>query len=469
VSGRKRIYVDEGEWNRLRQEAGRLAELKRDMPKIVDRIRAQTQADIETSMREVDQRHARFEQSMNELSEHTREVERETARRMRENNDRLHREMAAQGEQLRTETSEALRQQQETLTRAIDRERQERERKQAEIGAKVDAMRADHERAERIAREYVSDAKVLRDQVAQYPHERYLPNRFAPLEARLATLTSNVDSGLGVHSLSAAQELCQSFSELRLDLERLDQEWRACRIAAERDLIRLRELLSQNEKIDLRGKLGSNAPTELPDVDHWSRGALSRLATEIDSLLTQVRDDGQPMTTEALMAVLDTVPEYEQRLETVVTQAVSAMQAAQLRTNLAELIADALDHHHHYQITTAGFASEDQREAFLAKSVHHVSGSEIVIEVEPGERADAPPLVRLHNFDADGASEAERAARTKSIHRNVLEHSGIDLRATEEYAEPDDRKRDIEPLLAAGAELPVTTVRPTPDPTRRRA
>ncbi|SDM16182.1 hypothetical protein SAMN04488074_117112 [Lentzea albidocapillata subsp. violacea] len=466
MSGRKRIYVDEGEWNRLRQEAGKLAELKRDMPKIVDRIRARTQADIETSMREVDQRHARFEQAMGELSEHTREVERETARRMRENSDRVHREMAAQGEQLRAETSEALRQQQENLTRAIDRERRERERKHAEIGAKVEVMRAHHDRAERIAREYVSDAKVLRDQVAQYPHERYLPDRFTSLEARLTTLLSNVDSGLGAHSLSAAQELCLSFSELRLDLDRLDQEWRTCRIAAERDLVRLRELLAQNEKIELRGRL---ATTDLPDVDHWSRGALSRLATEVDSLLAQVRDDAQPMTTEALLVVVDTVPEYEQRLETVVTQAVTAMQAAQLRTNLAELIAGALDHHHHYQVTTAGFASEDQRETFLAKSVHHVSGSEIVIEVEPGERADAPPLVRLHNFDADGASEAERAARTKSIHRNVLEHSGIDLRATEEFAEPDDRKRDIEPLLAAGAELPRGTVRPTPGQTGGRA
>ncbi|MGI5506202.1 hypothetical protein [Lentzea sp. CA-135723] len=452
MSGRKRIYVDEGEWNRLRQEAGKLAELKRDVPKMVERIRAQTQADIETSMREVDQRHARFEQTMAQLSEHTREVERETARRLRESNESLHREIAAQGEQLRTETSEALRRQQETLTKAIDRERQERERKQAEIGAKVDALRADQDRAERIAREYAADAQLLRDQVAQYPHERYLPNRLAPLEARLSTLVSNVHSGLGAHSLSAAQELVQSFSELRLDLERLDQEWRACRMAAERDLVRLRELMSQNEKIDLRGRLPEGSPSDLPDVDHWSRGALSRLSAEVDSLLAQVRDDAQPMTTEALLAVVDTVPDYEQRLETVVTQAVTAMQAAQLRTNLAELIADALDHHHHYQVTTAGFASEDQREAFLAKSVHHVSGSEIVIEVEPGERVDGPPLVRLHNFDADGASEAERAARTRSIHRNVLDHSGIDLRATEEYAEPDERKRDIEPIIAGGGQ-----------------
>ncbi|GLY50781.1 hypothetical protein [Lentzea sp. NBRC 102530] len=466
MSGRKRIYVDEGEWNRLRQEAGKLAELKRDVPRMVERIRAQTQADIESSMREVDQRHARFEQAMTQLSEHTREVERETARRMRENNDRLHREITAQGEQLRAETSEALRQQQETLTRAVDRERQERERKQSEINARIDALRADQDRAERIAREYVADAQLLRDQVAQYPHDRYLPGRVAPLEARLSTLVSNVNSGLGAQSLTAAQELVQSLSELRLDLERLDQEWRACRMAAERDLVRMRELMAQNEKIDLRGRVPAGAPAELPDVDHWSRGALTRLATEVDSLLAQVRDDAQPMTTEALLAVVDTVPEYEQRLETVVTQAVTAMQAAQLRTNLAELIADALDHHHHYQVTTAGFASEDQREAFLAKSVHHVSGSEIVIEVEPGERVDGPPLVRLHNFDADGASEAERSARTKSIHRNVLEHSGIDLRSTEEYAEPDDRKRDIEPLIARGA--PVSTTPRTDEPRARR-
>ncbi|WP_189213733.1 hypothetical protein [Actinokineospora fastidiosa] len=438
MSGRKRIYVDEGEWNRLRRDAGKLAEMRRDVPRLIERVREQTQRDIDRSMDEVRTRQNAFEQAVSGLSENTRRIEQETARRLRATADTLRAELDRQG----VKTEKVLSAQRRELRAAIDAERGDRVRRMAELDGRITALRADQDRAAELARAFVADAEILCEQVRALPHERYLPGRLGPLEARLATARGNDSAGIGAYGLSGAQELCQSLGELRMELEQLDQEWRTCRAAAERELLGVRELIAQNTTVEL------NLPdAEAPDVDHWSRGALSRLAGEVDALLAQVRADDQAMTTEALMRVVSTAaPDFEQRLESVVSQAVTAMHASQLRTNLAELIADALDEHHHYEVAEAGFSGEDQRAAFLAKTVHHASGSEIVIEVEPGP-ADAPPTVRLHNFDADNAAESERAARTRSIRDSVLAESGIELSAEEDAARPDETKRDVRALV----------------------
>lgn len=438
VSGRKRIYVDEAEWNRLRQEAASLAAVKRDLPKLMRQVQDQTNRDLERSLRDVDNRQAEFERAVGQLSARTREFEERTAQRLRANAEQLRHELDTQNRQVRAETTQALREQREQLQSAIDQERRERTERLAEIDSRVTALQQDQTRAGELASGFLADAVVLREQVEKFPHERYLPGRFDALDRRLNTVRANVEGGIGAFGLSGAQEICQEFGELRLELEQLDREWRTCRIAAERELVALRELIAQNSTLDPQ-----SGDDVAPDVDHWSRGALGRLRTDVDGLLAQVRDDDQPLTTDALLRIVNnTVPDYEARLESVVGQAVTAIRASQLRTNLAELIADALDQRHHYEVTDHGFAGDDQRGAFLAKTVH-TSGSEIVIEVEPGEDTDSSPVVRLHNFDADGASEAERAARTRSIQENIRTYAGIDITAKEEDARPDESKQDV--------------------------
>jgi hypothetical protein len=450
VSGRKRIYVDENEWNRLRREAGKLAEVQRDLPRLVQQVKDQTQRDIDRSMTEVEARQAEFGQAVTQLSERNRQLEQQTAQRLRANTDRLRTELSQQGDRLRTETADALREQRATLHRAIDQERQERERRLSEIDTAVQGILGDQAKAAALTQDYLADAEILREQILKFPHQRYLPDRLDSLDKRLVLARSNVEGGVAAFGLSGAQELCQSYGDLRLELEQLDQDWRACRIAAERDLVLLQGLLDQNTTLDLKGRFGADAPDTAPDVDHWSRGALSRLSVEVATLLAQVRDEEQALPTESLLRVVTTLaPEFEQRLESVVSQAVTAMQASQLRTNLAQLIADALDERHQYEVAEFGFADDDERQAYLAKTVHHVSGSEIVIQVEPGGAEDQPPTVRLHNFDADGASEDERDARTRSIRESVREHSGIDLTAQEEASRPDERMREITQTITA--------------------
>src|SRR5262249_13302419 len=181
--------VDEGEWNRLRREAGKLAEVQRDLPRLIQQVRDQTQHDLDRSMGEVQARQTGFEQAIGQLSERTRQFEERTAQRLRANTDQLRREMNDQGRRLRNETAEALRDQRETLQRAIEQERADRNRRLAEIDSKVETLRGDQAKAAQLARDYLTDAEVLREQVLKFPHERYLPpGRLDALDNRLTLI-----------------------------------------------------------------------------------------------------------------------------------------------------------------------------------------------------------------------------------------------------------------------------------------
>lgn len=436
MSGQKRILVDEAEWRRLRAQATALSDVKRELPGVIDKVRDQTEREVARSMNEVRSRHAEFEQAMKRLSAATRAAE-----------ERANRELRAATADL----ADRIGVQREELSRMVAEERRERAAVVGELTDRVAALHGDQGRAADLTERYLADAAILRDLVARLPHERYLPGRFGPLDARLRTANETVTSGLGAYGLSAAQELCHSFSELRLELETLDQQWRACRLAAERELLVVRELIDRNRASELFGQDGAGQEdTGSPsvDVDHWSRGALSSVSAEVSALLARVRDEDRPMSAADLAEVSETTAvQLRERLQEVVRQAATAMHASQLRTNLAELIADALDDRHYYEVTEAGFHDGDQRAAFVVKSVHQASGSEIVIEVAPAAE-DGAPVVRMHNFDADRAAEAERAARTRSIRDSVLEYSGISLTTQEVGDHPDESVRDVAALVS---------------------
>ncbi|QIS10498.1 hypothetical protein [Nocardia arthritidis] len=450
MSGRKRIYVAEADWNRLQADARKLAQVNRDLPKLVDQLRTQTERDLAHSMAEVEARHDRFETALTDLSDATRAAEERTARRLRDTSSAILSRVRDQHARLRGETAAALRKDRETWQRELADERARRTEQLAELDRKVTALADDRSRAARLTETYLNDAAILRAQVAELPHERYLPGKLAELDAKLRSLQADRDGGgLDAFLLANARDFCQEMGALRSELVLLDTEWRACRIAAETELLRLQGVIEGNATLDPEIIFETGEAVARPDVDYWSRGALKRLAAEVTTLLAQVRDDELPLTTDALRELLASrVPELDRRLDSVVEQAVTGLRSSQLRANLADLIADALDRRHHYQVVESdvGYADADQRGAFLAKSANHVTGSEIVIEVAPGETDDRPPTVRLHNFDGDVAEE-ERTVRTVSIHDSVLERTGIDLRSAEEASEPDVRVRDVAQLV----------------------
>lgn len=445
MSGRKRIYVDEAAWQRLQSDAGKLAQVNRDLPDLLRQVREHTDQTVARSLAEIGARHERFDQALDQLSEQTRTAEQQAEQRLRDTSRRIVSEVNRRVTALRSETASALAEQREQIGRAIDAERAERSRQFKELDSQVSAMQGGRDRAAQLTAAYLADAAVLRTGILEYPHARYAPGRLDELDRKLAALNvDHADGGVAPFLLANARDLFDEFSALRAEVMLADTEWHAFRCAAEAELVRLQGVIAANTELDARERFDVE-PAELLNVDHWSRGALNRLADEVRHWVTRVGDD-EPMTTTELRELLAvTVPELDQRLDSIVTQAVTAVRASQLRANLADLIADALEGDHDYQVGESdyGYAGADQRGAFLVKTTNHLSGSEIVIEVEPADTDDAAPTVQLNSYDR-GATEEERQARTASIHDTVFEHTGIDLRTTEESAQPDPARQDVE-------------------------
>jgi hypothetical protein len=221
-------------------------------------------------------------------------------------------------------------------------------------------------------------------------------------------------------------------------VEQKDLEWQNARGLAERALRVVEDLMRQNEKVRLESPLGG----EPPDVDFWSRGALSRLRGELTEQLGRVHDTGTPLSLDELRTIATrTAVEFEERLDTIVQQAGTAIYASQLRTNFAEIIAVALDTNHHYTVDDSTFAGDDQRDAFYAKG-RHLDGSEVVIEVEPTADDRTDCVVRVLSYDRGTPSEEERSARAESITETLRQH-GIRADAREDGT-PDPALRDLD-------------------------
>lgn len=59
MSGRKTIQVDEAQWRRVQRRARQLQGLQRDVPRLLDDVRAQTRADVDRAFATVDARQRR--------------------------------------------------------------------------------------------------------------------------------------------------------------------------------------------------------------------------------------------------------------------------------------------------------------------------------------------------------------------------------------------------------------------------
>lgn len=450
MSGRKRIYVDEGEWQRLQRQAAGLAQVRRDIPRLIQDVRRQTERDLERSLGEFDRRQAATDLKLQAMSEQARRFESETNRRLHETSQRMRRDLQATARQLRTETREQLEQHAKQVQQDLAEERRERSAAVNRLQAEIERVQAGLEDAGEVAARWLADARRLVEHVSELPHERYGPGQLAALERRLVTAEQEYAAGRGSFVMSSAQQIFHDVSDLRYAVERQDLQWRQLRADTEEALVVITGLIGQNERIAFDGL---NAPEQANlDVDFWSRGALSRLEHDVREKLADVRDDERPMSAGQLRQVIgQAAPECHGRLSAVVGQATTALFASQIRANLADLIVEVLQEDHFYEHESSAYAGGDERNGFYARSAH--GGGSVVVQVEPtGEGPECQ--VRILTYDEDTDAAETRAARSESIRRSLQQHGLAVAAVEEESGEPDPRLRDLE-VIRRGDVLPA--------------
>ncbi|MBB5083820.1 hypothetical protein [Nonomuraea endophytica] len=451
MSRGKRIVVDEDEWARLQAAARRLRDLNENLPSLLDDVRGAVRRDLDRELSVVADRQSAFEGMLATAGESVRDLERATTvrldeqtRRMTEQRTALTQRVDTTAAELRQETLRLLDAERARVDDTIARERAERAGQVARLREGLNDLVSDKERAARAARTWLADAAAMRDFIREHlPHERFAPGRLAALEQRIAMAEGNVAAGRSEAAISVAQETYLQLSELRLDLEMRDREWRQARGSATGQLRMVSGLI--RDKHLCKGVNQDDTENDsLVEVDWWTSGKLSRLAVEVEDLLEQVADDTRAPGSDELRDLVDRqVPILKQRLQEIAQEAGALQLASQIRANIADSVIQVLQENG-YGLDDYTYEGEDYRAMLVAK-VRHNDGSEIVIRVAPVPGDPPGCTLDIDSFDTATGSDLIRWERARALAERLREE-GIEVREPQESGTPDPAARDVERL-----------------------
>jgi hypothetical protein len=422
VSGAKTISVDRGAWNRAQSSARELATVRREMPRMLDNVRRQSQADTRRMVAPIARRQAATERRLKRLSDHTRRLEQETDARLRDQAAQIH----------------GVREEARREARRLDREiRQER----AERRRQIDDLVERRERASALTRAFLADSRVMAEEISTLPHERFAPGRLAVLEGRLAGTTQTAAEVDAAYALGSAQDLYYDLSDLRLEVQQAEQEWLAARREALETLRRADARIEQFAKTPMLDENGAEIPDVVLDLDFWTDGCLTTLRDEVRRDTEALADDGCPLSVEELREVIQKhAPAYEQRLDELLERGATRMYASQERYNVAEKIADALGAEG-YDLVKDVYEGDDHRWSHFTRLRHLAGEGDIVVEVAP--EGDTGMSIKLLSYDTDPA-ESRRVERAANMLAKLREE-GVPVGApVDRGTEPTPEEADFD-------------------------
>lgn len=463
MSRGKRIVVDEDEWVRLQAAASKLRELNQNLPGLLDDVRQATQHDLEQNISAVQNRQREFDQALAGVNSDVRELERRTSERLTAQAKRMAEQRAAllaridtTATELRQTTQALIAEERAQTEQGLALERAERARQVAHLREGLNNLLSDQARAAQVAQEWLTAATAVGDHIrGRLAHEQFAPGELQRLDQRLELAAANVASGLSEAAISAAQETYLQLSELRADLELRQNEWQALRANAVEGLKIVSGLVEQNRQRNGVNQDGSENESPL-DVDWWSNGKLGRLETQIDTLLSRVSDERNPLSTSELREIVEVrAPQLEKQLSEITQEAGAQQLASQVRANILQTVVRVLEENG-YGLEDYTYAGDDYRAMVVAK-VQHADGSEIVVRVAPVPGDPPGCELDIDSFDNFTGNELIRWERARALAER-LRQEGVQVHDPQEAGVPDPAVTDIERIRTT----PTTAQIPSP-------
>lgn len=494
MSGRKFTYVDSSELASLRRDASRLRALREDLPERIENAVRETQASINARLAPIEARQRDFSRAIQGINQDIRQVEQNMAGRIAEQahqtNQALQQQaahMERQRRELRQELHDTAQQleranqdtekrltnriqdtanqlthqiqdterrllnitedirdemnnQGQRLSEAISQERQAREAGLAAANHRIDAIHADRQRITGIARERIEAARVIHDFIRDnYKHEHFTPHQLTRLEHTLAAAQDSMNQGASEAALAEANRAYQGLSDLRLELERLDAEWRILQQQALHNAGRLIKEAQANRRIS-----GVEGTSEIAEADFWTDGKLTSLETELNTVIGNAENERKLLTIAELRELVEKkIPEMDHQLDDIVAEAQMAILRSQNRTNIADLAMQALKSIG-YGVEGGVYEGQDMRAGFVAKAKNKV-GSEVVVTIVPeGDRE----RVSFDSFEPIPVPHSELQKRAEEV-TQVLSEGGLDVtKPVMESESPSAVNRNLEEVRA---------------------
>lgn len=455
MSGYKQatVNISQEELNRLRQAESRLRELPQTPPPAVQQISQQSIDALNAGVEELRQRQAVFARVMHGFEPAIRDLEANTNRALVAHEASAMKAIEGYAGCLWNHIDQVMDDYSAQFDNSIKALHREQQDVLAEVSRQVRRMDSDTERKYAIAEEWLAAATHISDFIQQmYAHEQFLPGRMDQLERQMEQVRHNLEMGLSEAVIVASQQLYLAFSDMRVELERLQNEWRLLYQTAWEaayHFVATAEECQEVLAVDLRG---NDLPYRI-DVNYWSDGRLSELIAAGLQIRESLEDTAALPGTETFLQMLQNdIPELFRALEETVLDARITALNSQLRINIADLVVQALQEQG-FSLEISDYRSSDMRLGFGAQ-LSNMEGNKVVVQIDPAGDALGANELHIESLDSQARTEHELQQRWYEINRSLAAH-GVQVgpfqqgqrghvRAPRHPAAPDRRQTGVQ-------------------------
>jgi hypothetical protein len=430
MSGHKKttVTISEAEYRRLHESqiAKRFSEEHRD--DIIKALRSETQKALQEHLKEMNLRQMDFQMLIGEFSSELGEYEQQTNQSIDFQREKIDSQIKNLSNDLMTDIRETLDENLTFFDQIFQSEKQRQEGLENEITERLFNLELGQQEKNKIAEECLTAVSEM----SKFIGERYLFHfdLTAPIEIanrKISQVYENLRAGLIETTITQCQQLFSDLSELRILLEKNEMQWEWLIQSVKEKAGLLVQFVRDNaqvQAIDLEGK-------ELPyalEVNYWSAGEFNNLADYVEQLNQQITTPGAYIEIPVLEDLLqNTFPQLEKVLDTLIFDVrIKAIQS-QMRMNIADLVIQAF-FDQGYNLQSASYDEKDPRRSFQAR-LNHISGSEVVIQVDPGEGDELRNDLHLFSLDHERLTTHELHQRSKEIRKSLQSH-GLQIGAT---------------------------------------
>ncbi len=292
--------------------------------------------------------------------------------------------------------------------------------------------------------EWVEAAYAIATFVQQnYSHDFFLPGELEKYWAEADLANANLAQGAYEAGLSLGQQACLHVSELRLQLEQLESDWRIWHVAALEGARELQENLLVNAVVPAMDLDGNRLDAKI-NVNQWTAGKLDLLQQQVDALVDHLLSVDVPFDSQDLQEIVEhQLPELRAKLEKLILDARVGVLSSQVRINIADMVVEALEEQG-YDLEGSGYVDQDMRRGYAAW-VRSLDGSEVIIQVDPNGKAPSGNELQIHSLDVEQRSEHELRQRAIEIAAS-LRRRGLQVGKMEETRSESREPRTGNPL-----------------------
>lgn len=418
MSGEKRITINNADYRRLLQSESQLRAIQHDLPEVLSGVLREGSAELQRRLEPLERRQRDFQNAISSLSSDVRNLERETAQRLEQQHREMRRALQDTENRLRQETRTLIAEQERRLTSLVEQERRTREQQVHNLQQQINSMVANEQRKVELAKSWVDTAQVMRDFIEKnYRHRQFAPGQLERLERDIKQAVGNISQNTPEAAISQAQSAYNGLSDLRLELERLEQEWHLWRNAALESVKGILAVAQSNRKCQALDIEGKNTGIDI-EVDWWTKGKLSELEKELNGIIAKIGNDHTPMSTDELRDMVEKAgPDLRRCLEEIIQEARLAVVSSQIRINIADLVVQALEEKG-FSIQDGTYEGQDMRNGYAAK-VKALNDSEVVVLVTPVEDEPGQNELRIHSYDEGLVTSHELQSRARAVNESL--------------------------------------------------